>query len=151
MKGFTLIETLVAAAIFILIISGIYGIMHIANISFSIDSGLVDLQQQARNAIYWIARETREASSVIITPISPNNDDIIFDTPSEAGVSYSLIGTQVIREYPPGVTKVIGDNITSLKFLRSGRILDIQLTASKSVLLRPLSFSIREQVKLRNE
>ncbi|OQB12859.1 MAG: hypothetical protein BWY16_00356 [Candidatus Omnitrophica bacterium ADurb.Bin205] len=150
MKGFTLIETLVATVIFILVISGIYGVMNVANLSFSTDSG-ADLQQQCRNASAWITREAREASLASIINIDENSDSISLDTPDKTGIVYFLNGNQVIREYPAGNTRIVGNSITSLRFSQDGGLLVIQITASRQILLRRLSFTFQEQVKLRNE
>ncbi len=151
MKGFTLIETLIATAIFILLISGIYGVMNVANISFSTDSGVVDLQQQCRNASAWITREAREASLANIITIDANTDSISLNTPDKTGIVYSLNANQIIREYPAGNARIVGNSITSLKFFQDGSLLVIQITASSQILLRTVTFTLREQVRLRNE
>jgi len=151
MKGFALIEVLISALIFSFIIAGIYGIMNIANVSFPIDLGLLDLQQQARQGMAWITKETRESSWANPGNIGTCAGNISFNTPNETGIQYYLNGNQVVREYPAGTTKVVAQNITCLKFSQSGKVLDIQITASKVVLLKPLSFSLREKVRLRNE
>ncbi|MFZ5800939.1 MAG: hypothetical protein ACOY3D_06160, partial [Candidatus Omnitrophota bacterium] len=120
---------------------------------YYVDLGTLDLHQQTRNAMDWMVREIREAgaSSVSITVIDANSDRITFNTPNETGIQYYRNGNQVIREYPSATTRVVGNNINRLKFTQTGSLLQIQLRAEKTALNRPLSFSLTEQVRMRND
>ena len=146
--GFTLLEALIVALIFSFIAAGIFGVMNVANVSYPTELGLLNLQQQARQTMQWITRETREASLVTITPGS-GSDVISFNTPNETGIQYSVVNNQVIRSY--GGTRTIAFNISSLRFSQTGKLLQIQVNAATTVLLRPLAFSLTEKVRLRNE
>ncbi|MCX5706279.1 MAG: prepilin-type N-terminal cleavage/methylation domain-containing protein [Candidatus Omnitrophica bacterium] len=146
--GFTLLEALIVAVIFSFIIAGIYGVMNVANVSYPTDLGMLDLQQQARQTMQWITRETREASLVTITT-GTDSDSISFNTPNESGIQYSVVNNQVIRSFSG--TRTIAFNIASLRFSQSGNLLQIQVNAASTVLLKPLAFSLTEKVRLRNE
>ncbi|MFZ5800942.1 MAG: PilW family protein [Candidatus Omnitrophota bacterium] len=161
MKGFTLVEVLITIFIFGFIVAGLYGILNVATITYYTDLGLLDLHQQARNAIVRLVREVREAnaSSITVTAINPLSDRLTFDTPNKSGVQYYLSADQIIREYPAGTQKVIANNITRFKFTwnfnpgipGSSRILRIAVQAEKDALRRHLSLLFGEQVRIRNE
>jgi len=146
--GFTLLEVLIVAVIFSFIIAGIYGVMNVANISYPTELGMLGLQQQARQGMQWITRETREASLITIIP-GTDSDAISFDTPNENGIQYAVVNNQVIRSH--NGNRTIAFNISALRFSRTGGILQIQINAAATVLLKPLAFSLTEKVRLRNE
>ena len=147
LAGFTLLEVLIAAVIFSFIIAGIYGVMNVANVSYPTELGMLDLQQQARQSMYWITREIREASLVIITP-GADSDVISFNTPNETGIQYSVVNNQVIRNY--NGTRTIAFDISSLRFSLTGNLIEIQVNAATTILLKPLTFSLIEKVRYRN-
>jgi prepilin-type N-terminal cleavage/methylation domain-containing protein len=152
MKGFSLLEVLIAVVIFSFIMAGMYGVLSVANQSYSTDTALVMLGQQARQIMFWMLKDMREASSVSITNIDNDSDSIVFDSIMESGIQYYREGEQVIREYPAGTKRVVGNNIIRLKFARSGNLLDIHLVAEDTLPSNiNFSFPLREQIRLRNE
>lgn len=153
MKGLTLVEVLIVVFIFSLMAGGLYIILLGGSLIYYTDLGALDLHQQARNAMDWMVREIREAnaSSVSITVIDANNDRITFNTPSETGIKYYRSANQVIREYPAATNKVVGNDITRLKFSQTDGLLQIQLTANKTAMNRSLSSLLTERVRLRND
>ncbi|MFZ5801266.1 MAG: PilW family protein, partial [Candidatus Omnitrophota bacterium] len=60
MKGMTLVEVLIVAFVFSLIAGGLYVILQAGVLTHYTDLGVLDLQQQARNAMDWMVREMRE-------------------------------------------------------------------------------------------
>ncbi|MFH1338439.1 MAG: prepilin-type N-terminal cleavage/methylation domain-containing protein [Candidatus Omnitrophota bacterium] len=150
MKAFTLVEVLVSAAILSLIIAGLYAVLNIGNATFGTDTKLLDLQQNARLAMEWMVRETRE-SSPAGTQIAGGNS-ITFDTPNEADIQYyrDAANFRLVREYPTGTVRIIANNIETLSFSLSGFVLTIQFTA-RNPQRADLSLSLKQQVRLRNE
>ena len=151
MKAFTLLEVLVSVVILSLIITGIYSVLNVGNITYNIDLGILDLQQNARQAMDWMVREIRESSPPNIE-IGGGNNQITFDTPNEQDIQYyrNTQENQIIREYPTGTTRILANNIEGLNFYLNGNLLEILVTAGK-VQTQDLNFFLKEQVRLRNE
>lgn len=172
-KAFTLVEVLVSIAILGFLIAGIFGVLNIGTMTYNTNLGRLDLQQNARQAMYWMVRELREASAGEVN-IEPrvdslgNYDRITFNTPNESSIRYyrdgedidgNNIGTQIIREYPAGTYRILANDIHSLSFSLSGDVVESQLTAKKTVRRRDLCFpapcqnppkTLKEKVRLRN-
>ena len=151
MKGFTLVEILVGLFILSVAIAGIYAVLNIGNMTYYIDMDFLDLQQNARRAMDLMVKELRESSPGDIQ-ITAGGGHITFDTLNELGIEYyfNTQDSQIIREYPPGATRILANNIETLNFNLSGNLLDIQVTARRAQ-RRDISFLLREQVRLRNE
>ncbi len=181
-KGFTIVEILVAVVVFIVLIVGIFAILNMADAVLNTDTGLIDLQQQARQAIDGMSKELRNSQSVSIpislasiqftVPIDITTSPVTYSGP----ISYYLVGNQIVREHPVNTAKVLANDINALSFCcghyealhadglvddyvcnntcSSSRIVQIQLSASKTVrqraLLFPLAGVLTEKVKLRN-
>ena len=150
-KGKTLIELLVALLIFSSMMLGFYALMNFVNTRSFLDSVRVDMQQQARNGMERIMREVRESSTIAITVVDANSDELSFTTPNEVGIQYYRDGINLVREYPPDTTKIIASNILYLKFTQAGNLLQIQIRADKSLKSQTISVLLTEKVRLRNE
>ena len=163
LSGFTLVEVLVAAVVLSLLLTGALAVLNISNATWNIDMGLVELQQQTRQAMAGMVKELRQAGSVNITTITPTQEDIDFSIPGSGTnrIRYYLdvnVG-QILREYPDGsgATIVLANNIITLKFSGSDPV-QIQLRAQKTVRGRTITFpgtaavpeDLIEKVKLRN-
>jgi prepilin-type N-terminal cleavage/methylation domain-containing protein len=152
MRGFSLLEVLIAVVIFSFILMGMYGVVTVANRNYSTDAALVDLGQQARQSMFWMTKDMREASSISIATIDSNYDSIVFNSTTESGIRYYCNSAQLIREYPINTTRVVANNISRLKFSRTGNILEIRLEAEKTLPSNDtFSFPLTEKVRLRNE
>jgi type II secretory pathway component PulJ len=152
MRGFTLLDTLIAIVIFSFIIAGIYGVVTTADISYANDTTLMYLGQQARQVMFWLIKDMREAVSLSINNVDNDSDIVVFSTADESNVRYYLNGGQVIREYPLNNMRVMGNNITRFRAYRSGNLIDIDLIADREI--SPdltLSFPLKEKIRLRNE
>ena len=90
-NGFTLVEAMIAILLLSVILLGVYGVLLTGNAVSGTDLALVDMQQQARNAMDRMVREVRESSSEVITVINANSDKITFTTPNETGIKYYLV------------------------------------------------------------
>jgi prepilin-type N-terminal cleavage/methylation domain-containing protein len=161
MKGFTLFEVLVTVLIFSLIIASIFGLMRVANESWDAGEGRLALQQGLRQAIEGMIREARQSSPGGVT-IAPSQSRVDFTIPDVAGsISYYILNSQLIREYPTAAVRILASGVNSLIFCCKGgvdclacadsRILEIRLQATRSTHSRALTFALTEQVRLRNE
>lgn len=161
MKGFTLVEILISAAILTVLIAGVFMVLNIGQRSWNADMGWLDLQQQARQAMAGMVREIRQSKSsdIAITGAPPR---IQFRIPTDittqpiiysADISYYLSNNQLIREHPAGTTKILANDINALNFSLSDDelSLSIALEARKSSLNRVLTFPLSEKVRLRND
>lgn len=166
-SGFTLIEIMVTFVIMSFIVWSIYAIFNMADKTWNFDMGIVDLQQDARQAMDKMVKEIRQTRSsiVIITggtqisfqvPIDITTSPVTYSTP----ISYYLESNQIIREYPVNEKAVLANNIDNLNFTRTGDIVEIELTATKTVRGRTLCFpspcqnpknTLLEKVMTRNE
>lgn len=160
MRAFTLIEILVVTIIFAIIILGVFAVMNTSTMTWNSTLGNLQLEQGVRLAMDGITRETRQSKADQVT-VADNGARLNFYIPGIAPIiSYYVLNNQLIREYPAGTTKVLSNNITLLNFCCLGgadcfdcansSMLQIQINANKTVRNIPLSFSLKEQVKLRN-
>ena len=151
-KGFTVLELLISLMLLTVILAAIYTALNMAVVSSPVDLGLLELQQQTRQATNWLTRETREgnATTTVVTPVSADFDNLTFYTPNESGgIQYSVTSGQLQRAYA-GTTRIIARDITSLKFTKTTSTLTIDVRASRTVLKRFLVTTLTEKVRFRN-
>jgi prepilin-type N-terminal cleavage/methylation domain-containing protein len=159
MKGFTLVEILVVIIIAVFVSAGIIAIFYVANTNWYLDTGLLDLQQQARLAMDGMTKEIRQSRIANLT-VSAGGIDVNFTIPmnlsNPGNTTYSSVihyyknNTQIIREYS-GSTKILANNINNLSFNVTDETVVIRLSAFKTVLQKPLILNLTEKVRLRNE
>ncbi len=158
MKGVTLIEVLITAAILAFIVTGVYTVFGVGDLSWKSDVGWLDLQQQARLVMDGMERELRQSRDTDMT-ISNAGSQVQFRvitdiTTNPAAfsdfISYYLSGTQLIREYPGGTVKVLADNVDSLSFSLVSNVLTISVTFEKISYNRTFMLPFVEKVRLRN-
>lgn len=158
-RSFTLAEILVVVVITPILLAVLFSIMNTGNQIYSTVTASMDIRQNARNAMERIVREVRESNSSTVTTDRPNADRVSFTTPrfkDAYGVQQPLVyflntSGQVIREYPPGTLTPVASGVTSLVFVKTGPQLDIAVTTAQTADRRPLSYSIKQKVRLRNE
>lgn len=157
MKGFSLVELVVASAIFVSIIAGIYGIFTVAGRSYSVDSIMVDLGQQTRQSMFWMVKDAREGRDL---EVLNDNNEIRFNMISGSNVRYFLNENNQIIRQENGVKRAVGNHIETLSFEYAQNIeeeqvednvLHIAIEASRIFLGQDLRFSLKERVRLRNE
>ena len=151
LKGYTLVEALISVLILAFILLGVYGVLQTGNTIITNDNALLEVQQQGRNAMDRMVREVRASSSEAITVINANSDKITFTTPNETGIKYYLNGANLAREYPAGTVVNVANSIGYLKFTVAGSLLTINVRADKALFGKTVSFSLVENVRLRNE
>jgi len=173
-KAFTLVEILFSCVVLMVLIGGIVVMLNSGNKGWSTEIGLLNLHRQARQAMHGMVRETRQSQPSDIT-ITNAGARIQFEIPQDLfsgatsyyqPIDYFLNNGQIIREHPTGTTEVLANDIKTLNFCfwdgvdccdpdtedcSNLDILEISLEVEKTIRQRVLFFSIREEVKLRNE
>lgn len=154
MRGFTIVEVLIAIVIFGILITGLYEVLNVGDMTTAQDMGLLDLQQQARQALDGMTLELRQSRPSAVQIPSPaylnvpsiqfvipvNLNPPTYFQPSQSIIYYlnwdpNLGYYQLIREHPAGVTKVLANNvrnITDLSFLLAGNIVEIRVRLEKT-------------------
>ena len=146
LKGYTLVEALISVLILAFILLGVYGVLQTGNTIITNDNALLEMQQQARNAMDRMVREIRQSSTQTIS----GGNQITFTIPGAAGIQYLLSGTTLQRVYS-GNTVNVANSIANLNFVLSGTLLTINVRADKTLFSKTVSFSLVENVRLRNE
>lgn len=146
--GFTLIELMVAIAIFGIVIAGVIGAFWEQLKSHNTQQQILEMQQNARAAMYYITRELRMAgfdpsgtADVGLTPDNAIRTTTTFsmDTTGEGSdninndgdgatdeedenemITYALNNNQIIRTDQTGLTQILADNIDVLDFVFHG-------------------------------
>lgn len=150
LNGLTLAEVLVATVVLSLLLAGALTILNSSDMVWNVDMGLVELQQQTRQAVTGMTSEIRQADSVSVA----SGSTITFSTPWTVNdITYSLSGDQIARACGNS-TSVLADNIHSLNFAFDSDIVEIQLQAQKSVrgktITFPMTGNLTGKVRLRN-
>lgn len=150
-SGLSLVEILVSILILTFIVAGIFEIFILGDRTYFMDMGLLGLQQQVRQSMDGMTREIRQTdnSDIII-----GNSTIEFIVPNFVPIKYYLNGNNIIREHPAGTLKILATDINDLSFMCDSNLVQIQLSAQKTVKGKVVSFpvngTITEKVRLRN-
>jgi len=144
--GFTLIELMIAIAIFGIVIAGVIGAFYEQLKSHNTQQQILEMQQNARAAMYYITRELRMAgfdptgtAGARLTTTEDDGDDT--DGVSEfrniitvsmdingngdtadinENITYTLVNNQIIRSDATGPDQILADNIEVLDFVYHG-------------------------------
>jgi prepilin-type N-terminal cleavage/methylation domain-containing protein len=161
MKGLSLVEFLISVLVLSVLLAGAYMILSISDKSNFSENGYLDLQQNARQAMYAMVRELRGANSVVAS-----GNTVTFNTLTTADVRYYLCSGNILKRCLAENCcsnqngSYLGNSINYLNFALSGNVLEINLTAQKTVRGRTLCFPspcadpatvLKEKVRLRNE
>ena len=144
-KAFTLIELMIAMAIFSIILGAIYSVLSMGRTSYYTGDIQIAVQQEARKAMGKMTREIREASSVNLSDGYP----FLIQTNR---IKYEVNSGQLQKIIEGGSTTVLANDVGNVQFtLIGGDIVYITLTTQKNTVLgRSLSADLTSQVKLRN-
>jgi len=165
LTGFTLLELMVSVVILSFLTLCIFAILNIGDMSWRTDMGLLDIHQQARQAMPGMIRELRQSVNNSTNPVNITNGGAkinfyIYNV--SKSISYYVQGDKMIREHPPGTTRVLATNIQSVNFCcqqgtncnttcTNSDVVEVRITAGKTVKFRDILFNLTERVKLRNE
>jgi len=144
-KAITLIELMIALAIFSIILGAIYSVLNMGRASYYTGDIQIAVQQEARKAMDKMTREIREASSVNLS------DDYPFAVEANR-IKYEVNSGQLQRIVQGGSTTVLANDVGNVQFtLIGGDMVYITLTTQKNTVLgRSLSADLTSQVNLRN-
>jgi len=109
-NGFTLLETIISLAIFVMVILLTGSIYSLSQTSYRKSSDLAELTQNSRVCLDRLSRELRQAANIITTlpptdtdPINPPADQIFFQDGHDASqityIRYYLNGKNLMREH----------------------------------------------------
>ncbi|MFQ5881711.1 MAG: PilW family protein [Candidatus Methylomirabilales bacterium] len=91
-QGYSLLETLVASSIFVIVFFAIYLIYETGHTTYAVQQGQMDIQQNARLALEQMAREIRQAGFLTGDP-PPNSYAVIIATNDTLSIHGDLEGT----------------------------------------------------------
>ncbi|MCM8813358.1 MAG: prepilin-type N-terminal cleavage/methylation domain-containing protein [Candidatus Omnitrophica bacterium] len=165
--GFTLVEVMVAAGIFMLVVGMIFGVLSGGRRAWLTSEAQIDLHQQARQAMQRITDELVESGpgTVSILTVSADEDRLIFRPPlSFSGgvitwgdqIQFSLggdTGEQLVRtNLATGQAEIFHNYITQLHFQQlAADLYEVVLVLQRQSLLgETLQLQLSTQVALRN-
>jgi len=98
-SGFTIIEVLLAAVLLAAILSALFLTLNVGQLSNPINSARVELQDNVRRLLYWIARDVRDTSSGEIAANSPSSEHIKFRQVQglDTATGYYILSTSYIE------------------------------------------------------
>jgi len=156
MKGFTLIEILIAVLLLTFVIGSVMAVFSMGRNVYSSSEAMMEMQEMARRSIGGMITELRQSRLADIS-IS-NGDTISFSIPISVNplsrsstIKYFVnANNQLVREHPLGTEKIIANNVDSLNFTLNGNILEVKVQANIDLKRQDLMFTIKEQVALRS-
>lgn len=145
--GLSIVEIMVSAVVFVIIIACVMLVFRSDDTNWQVETNLITLEQKTRYVMDGMIREIREG-----TILEANPGNITFTIPDSANsVRYYLSDGKIMREHPSGTTMVLTADIESLVFSATPTMVQVKITSAKSVMQRPLSFTLTEKVRLRNK
>ncbi len=148
-SGFTLVEVLVTAFIFVVLVTVILVAFSAGGLNWRIDMAQLDIFQPLRQSMDGMVREIRQAAGGTVT-ISGDNSQIDF-TLSGFSVAYYLSAGNLIRECPPGTTKVLAQDVASLNFTQDDAVIRITAQGVKTVSGKDITLTLTEKARMRND
>jgi prepilin-type N-terminal cleavage/methylation domain-containing protein len=150
--GFSLTEMIVSVGIFSVIMAGIYSILYVGNISWSMQDANVNVQRQARLAVDKMSRDLRVATGLSIDQeegtvsvvFTKNGAPVSYDWTSEAGsTQYQLIRT--VNSVPI----VMAQDISAFSVTESADNITISVTASVEARGKTIDYTLAANVAKR--
>lgn len=156
-RGFSFVEAMISMSVLVVLLSGIYMLLGTGSLTYSLEAGLIELQQDMRGAMDTITRELRQASVGNISSIDDYPNNVTFNTNNETGIRYyhDAVNNRLVRADASGATRIIGNSISDITFDQSSRLINVQLTGEKPVTtfagVRNITSILEEKVTLRND
>jgi len=150
MKGLTLVEILISAIIFAVIIVTIYLVMIVGNRSWYTTDTNAELRQEIIRGMMQMQNELSQtrpsrtnipsgssASTITFSPALRNNNTIALDSSGNivwsSNITYSLNGQNQIIRSSAGNTSVLARDISTLRFTRpQDKLMQIDINATKT-------------------
>ena len=171
-KGFTLLEMLVAVAIFLIAILALFAIMDMGRSSWFTGDTSAQLRQEVIRALTVMEKEIKETRPAQVSlTAGANSASLKFKIPHDndgngtvldasgniewsAEITYALNGAGEITRTSSGTTTILAHNIVNLQFVRPlspVNILQIDIAARKSTVMGKVMQDLdRAIVKMRN-
>lgn len=114
-RGFTLVEIMVAMTIFAFVLTGILLLYANGYRSYAGTSRRIEVQENLRYALSWMARDIRQASSVEVL----GSDAICLTIPGGEPITYQYDSLQrevETKRSAVDIPKPIASNVTALGF-----------------------------------
>ena len=170
MKGFTLIEILVASLIMSVIMAALFVALSIGQNSWFTGDAAIELRDQTIRSIMNMDKELSEtrpskinlaigATSSTVTfyvPQDNNGDGSVVDSVGNiewsGAITYSLNSSNQIIRASGGASTIIGIDIATLQFtMTENRLIQIDITARKTALSkRQMQDTEQAVIKIRN-
>lgn len=161
-KGYTIIEMMVAAVLFSMVIAGLYAALYVGRSGYMTDAGIMDLQQSSRRSMDGMIRELRQSAISDVTINATEEEISFFINASSNAIRYYLNNSTLFRQHPANVNFTMAHDVTSLRFCcervgacdndcSASTVLRISLNSAKPVQGRNMTFNLTERVRLRNE
>lgn len=152
-NGFSLLEILAAIVMGSIIILSLHSVFVSGNAAWQTYDGKANTQNQARKALFTIAKELREANNVVVTTTA---DSVTVNFTNQEGeavtLSWSTIGNNAnkIIYQDQSTTRTIASDISALSLNNSGSSVSVNLTSTKDTATgQTSSFSLKEKIALR--
>ena len=151
-KGFTLLELMAATAVMGLILPLVITFtFQVIRGTARIQQDLV-IQQDLDNASTWFSRDLSQAQIIDLDDVGTPSSSVRMDWVDETGwgadsgnpahyVAYSLVETDLQRIYD-GVTSIVGRNVASITFSRTGDVVTVSITSAYSGATATLDYYI---------
>lgn len=167
-RGFTLPEALVTVLIFSIILTASTVLLLAGTDSWQVNEVQIELQQELRKSMDWIAKDLRQAGPASIVDVAAgggSQPDINFAIASgtvggavnwSSNIQYVRGGSDgnQLQRIQGGTARLIARNITGLQFLRqsaSPDLVEVTLQAQRtSAKGRLITDTLNFQVQLRN-
>ncbi len=150
-QAFSFAELLVTVAILAIVIGVMQSSMVSGNFSWTSYQGTIGAQGQARQALFAMARELRQASDIVV---AQDGSSVDFTRSGIGNISYdwSAIGADANRiiRTDSTTTRTLAKNISALSFVANETTITIDVTASASVAGgRTSTAQFKERIALR--
>ncbi len=133
-KAFTLVEAMVVALLSTIVFAGIYSTLIVGNKSWEYYDSSITAKKEARNALFGMAKELREAKHIKVIQ-GDGECALHFSVPVTGAVSYVWSekgdnANKIIRRSRRG-TRVLAKHISNVSFNRFKNSIIINLAARR--------------------
>jgi prepilin-type N-terminal cleavage/methylation domain-containing protein len=154
-KGFTLVESMLSVAIFVIMIAGLATAIVAGRSAWEVSQNSIAVQTQVRAVLWNIAKDLRQAGTSLSLTQTVGALTLTFAHPVDGSVTYawtkdavSGVG-DVTRQKSTG-TKIIARNISALSVINNGTDVVITATATGTSATRKTDvMTLKEKVVMR--
>ena len=153
--AFTLLEMLVSVSIFSVIMLCIYQALYSGDRSSRLGAGIVSLQENTRNMVYYLTRDIRESkgtlSTTTLTSVGDNLSLSIPDNSTVITVTYQIaLSSQNVRQLQRNGMSV-GNYVNTVGLTVTGSTANITVDTEKQIGPQETeTFTLTGKVKRRN-